>query len=497
MSGSLRARFALLAAALVLAVATLVALGGYFTMRHALLSRVEREARTQARQLAAAVDTSSGPDASGNANRVDITDPALTHQLPGPGWTVEVSGPTGAPIQASATAAHHGVPPLPTDFVANCLRTGGGHAQLSHPPLALACERVGSNARGAGAVTVAAPLADVLSSLATLRNALVVGVLGGALLAGVLALLLARRATRPIRRIAQTAETIRAGERPFARINYRGHDELGALATVLDTCFAELEEAFERQRRFGADASHELRTPLAAIRANAELLRGWAATEPAARDAALASLDQASRRAARLVEDLLYLARVEREPSRVRAPVRLDELVVGVAREATPLRPEVAIRIARLDEVTVGGDAFGLQQLMLNLLDNALRVSPPDGTVTVTLEADNGGARVSVTDEGPGIAPEQLERIFERLYTRPERGADRVGSGLGLAIARAIAIDHNGELTARNESARGATLMLVLPVLGPARGAAASAGLQHGEPPGRPDQVLTPASRAS
>jgi signal transduction histidine kinase len=478
---SLRARFALLAGALVLAVGSLVALGGYLTMRHALLSRAEREARDQAGQLAATVDTSG---ASARTNQVDITDPSLTHELPAPGFIVEVTGPTGAPIQSSATGVHGAQARPPVGFVADCLRTGGGHARLSRPPLALACERVGSRARPAGTVSVGAPLANVLSSLATLRNALLVGVLGGALLAGVLALLLARRAIRPIKRIAQTAETIRSGERPFARINYRGHDELGALAAILDACFAELEEAFERQRRFGADASHELRTPLAAIRANVELLRGWAAADPAAREAALASLDQASRRAARLVEDLLYLARVEHEPSRARAPVRLDELVLSVVREATPLRAEVAIRIARLDEVTVSGDALGLQQLMLNLLDNALRLSPAGGTVTVTLEAENRNATVSITDEGPGIEPEQLERIFERLYTRPKQGADRVGSGLGLAIARAIANDHNGELTARNQTATGATLILTLPTLEPARRAPTIAGVLRG---GRPD----------
>lgn len=483
MRSSLRARFALLAGALVLGVAALVALGGYLTMRHALLSRAEREAQDQATQLAATIDTSSAPGASARANQVDITDPSLTHELPAPGFVVEVTGPTGAPIQASATGIHGAALRFPGRLVQDCLRAGDGHARLSRPPLALACERIGSNARPVGTVSVGAPLANVLSSLATLRNSLVVGVLGGALLAGVLALLLARRAIRPIKRIAQTAETIRSGERPFARINHGGRDELGALAAVLDACFGELEEAFERQRRFGADASHELRTPLAAIRANVELLHGWAAAEPASREAALASLDQASRRAARLVEDLLYLARVEREPSRARVPVRLDELVVNVVREATPLRAEVAIRIARLDEVTVSGDALGLQQLMLNLLDNALRVSPAGGTVTLTLQAENHTATVSVSDQGPGIKPEQLERIFERLYTRPKQGAERVGSGLGLAIARAIANDHNGELTARNQTARGATLILTLPTLEPAREAPPIAGLLPGRRP--------------
>jgi signal transduction histidine kinase len=251
-------------------------------------------------------------------------------------------------------------------------------------------------------VSVGAPLGDVLASLRTLRTALVLGVLGGAILAAGLALLIARRATRPIRGIAETAETIRAGDLG-QRIGYRGRDELGRLAAVLDACFAELEQALDRQRRFGADASHELRTPLAAIRANVELLRGWAATDPAARQAAIASLEQASSRAGRLVEDLLYLARIEQEPGHVRVPVRLDELVLGVVREASQLRPEVALGIRRLDEATVNGDALRLQQLLLNLIDNALRVSPPHGMVTIDVTAGDGQATIRVSDQGPGI----------------------------------------------------------------------------------------------
>ena len=464
MRSSLRARFALLAAGLVLVVGTGVALGAYLAMRHALLGRAEQEARNQAVALAATVETSPAQGAAANVNLVDIRDTALTHQLLAPGYIIEVSGGNGALIQSSAARASPGPIRLPVGFLRGCLRTGGGRTRLSAPALVLGCQRIGSRARPVGAVSVGVPLADSLGALATLRTALVFGVLGGALVAGLLARLLARRATRPIGQIARTAEAIRSGERPFQRIGYRGRDELGALAAVLDACFAELEEALDRQRRFGADASHELRTPLAAIRANVELLRGWAATEPAAREAALASLDQASRRAARLVEDLLYLATVEREPSRVQAPVRLDELLVAVVREATGLRSDVPIRISELDEVTVNGDALALQQLLLNLIDNALRVSPPHAAVTIELQAQDSNATLTVGDQGPGIEPEQLKRIFERFYTHRKNGAHRDGAGLGLAIALAIANDHHGKLDARNETTGGATFTLTLPI---------------------------------
>lgn len=471
---SLRARLALLAGLLVLAVASLAALGGYLAMRGSLLHRVARTAESQARQLAAIVDLPSpngaeeragGVDvrtaqAGNQGNRVDITDPTLTHELAMPGTLIEVDRPTGALIQAS-TITHSQPVRLPSFFMSRCLGKGHAATRLARPPLSLACERVGSRSAPTGMITVGAPLGDVLASLRTLRTALVVGILGGALLSGALALLVARRALRPVRRIAETAETIRSGDLG-QRIEYRGRDELGRLAAVLDACFTELEHAVERQRRFGADASHELRTPLAAIRANTELLRGWAATDPAARQAAIASLDQASNRAARLVEDLLYLARIEQEPPSARAQVQLDDLVLGVVREATQLRPEIRIQVTRLDEATINGDALRLQQLLLNVLDNALRVSPPGGTVTIELTAEAQEATITLSDEGPGIEPDQLTSIFDRLYSRPRRVGEQVGSGLGLAIARAIARDHGGELSARNNPDRGATFTLTL-----------------------------------
>jgi signal transduction histidine kinase len=459
---SLRARFALLAALLVLTVASLVALGGYLALRHSLLGQVERQARTQARQLVGLVDIPSAQAGQEQGNRVDITDPALTHELSAPGLIVEINRADGALIQASAGRVSR-APELPAELLARCLSAGQARAHLAKPALALACARVGSSTATAGTVSVGAPLGDALSSLRTLARALALGVLGGAALAAVLALLVARRAVRPIRQIAEAAETIRSGDLG-RRIGYRGHDELGALARVLDACFAELDEALARQRRFVADASHELRTPLAAIRANVEVLRRWAATEPPARDTALASLDQASRRAARLVGDLLYLAKVEREPPRARTPVRLDEIVLSVISEATPLDPDVAIRVTRLDEATVSGDALGLQQLLLNLLDNALRASPPSAEVAVALAAAPDHVAVTVSDDGPGIEPDQLERIFDRFYSRPGRPATQAGTGLGLAIARAIARDHGGQLTAHNREQRGARFELTLPL---------------------------------
>jgi two-component system sensor histidine kinase MprB len=454
MTLTLRARFALLAGLLVLVVASMVAMAGYATMRSSLLHRAARSADSQARRLAQLVDSPSQP-ADAHSNQVDITDQALTHGLGDAGTMIEVHRPSGGLIQASELPM-----PLPASLLNRCTSVGHAATRVDRPALSVACQRIGTAGSPSGSVSVGTHLDDVFASLGTLRTALVLGVVGGSVLAAALALLLARRATRPIRRIAEAAETIRSGDLG-RRIDYSGRDELGALARVLDACFAELEHAIERQRRFGAEASHELRTPLAAIRANVELLDSWAATEPAAREAALASIDQSSRRAARLVEDLLYLAKLERRITPARAPARLDELVLGVVREAGQLRDDVSIEVSHLDEATVEGDAMGLQQLLINLVDNALRVSPAGGVVSIQLRAGEQDASVSVSDHGPGIEGERLGRIFDRFHTS-NGGA---GAGLGLSIARAIAEEHGGKLRVTSVLAAGAMFTVTLPLM--------------------------------
>jgi two-component system OmpR family sensor kinase len=450
-----RARFAAIAAALVLVISSLVGAGGYLALRGSLLSRAQHEANQQAGQLAALVDVGGG--GGDQANQVDINDSSLTQGFTRGGLLVAVLRPDGTVVQAT-----RGAPSPPAALRDRCLRDGRGTTRLDRPAIALACARVGPAAQPLGTVTVGAPLSDARRTLARLAQALVIGVAVGTLLAALLARLVAQRALRPARQIAQTAESIRSGQLD-RRIEYRGpRDELGTLADVLDACFSELEQAIERQRRFVGDASHELRTPVAAIRAHVELLRGWASQTPGAREEALASLDQASRSASRLVADLLYLAQLDRLPPSPRAPALLDEILVDAVRETQPVRPQVPIRIARLDETPVTADELRLRQLLVNLLANAVRVTPDGGEISVELAARDGRAALSIADQGPGIAPDQLDRIFERFYTPEPRQAG--SAGLGLAIAREIAHRHGGELTADNRPGGGAVFRVTLPL---------------------------------
>jgi signal transduction histidine kinase len=455
---TLRGRFVVLAALLVLVVGSGVGAAGYLTLRHALFAQAARQAREQARQLGGLIDVpAAGQEQQGN--RVDISDPALTHEFTRPGVLVRIERGDGRLVQRTPSA--RGVR-LPIAMRDRCGAIGAAAGRLASPALAVACRRVIGPQRSF--IVVGVPLRDALSLLATLRTALVAGLVVGVVLAGALATALARRVLRPARSIAAAAESIREGNLG-RRIGYHGpRDELGPLAEVLDGCFAELEDAVERQRRFVADASHELKTPIAAIRAHAELLRGWAGLEPDAREAALRSLEQGARRASRLLADLVYLARLDREPPARHVPVRLDQVALDVVREAQPLRPDVAIRIERLDEAEVQGDELRLQQLLLNLLDNALRVSPSGSDVSVAVERGAARACVRVSDTGPGVSPELAGRIFDRFFSHvPPDGGANGGAGLGLAIARKIAEDHGGSLSASAAEGGGAVFTAALP----------------------------------
>lgn len=458
----LRVRFALLAAALVFVVSSLVGVVGYLTLRHSLLNRESGAARVEATRLAGLV----APIGGGGGQAVDITDLSLTRQLSTPGLAVEIDRPNGTIVQATGARSHARVIPLPKQVRERCLAVGSAATRLIAPAEQLACSRVGPADRPLGTITVAASLRDALDSLDTLRRSLIAGVLGGSVLAALLSLWVGRQTLLPLKRMAAAAETIRSGDLG-QRINYQAHDELGQLAAVLDASFDELEQAIERQRQFAADASHELRTPLAAIRANVELLHSWAALDPVAKDTVLASLDQASRRASHLVADLLELAKLDRTPVRTLTPVRLDEVVVQAIREATPLRPEVPIRVTALGEAVIEGDPIGLQQVLLNLLDNALAFSPAGSQVRVALHQEDHRATVTISDSGPGIPASEMTRIFDRFYSRRLGGMQGPGAGLGLAIARAIAVAHGGGLTAANRSGGGATFTLVLPLAHP------------------------------
>jgi two-component system sensor histidine kinase MprB len=304
------------------------------------------------------------------------------------------------------------------------------------------------------ALQIARPLTEVDHVLDRLRLILLVGALGGIVLAGGGGLLVARTALRPVRRLTVATETITETRDLGERVEAAGTDELARLARSFNTMLGALDESLRAQRQLVADASHELRTPLTSLRTNVEVLaRGGLPVHE--RERALADAQAQIEELSALVADVVELAR-DGEPPPVLDDVRLDLLVRQELRRAERRNAPVTFA-PRLHEVVVRGDADRLHRAVANILDNAVKWSPEGGVV----EVEVGPAGVTVRDHGPGIAPEDLPFVFDRFYRAPAaRG--KPGSGLGLAIVRRVAELHGGSVLAEAADGGGTLVRLEL-----------------------------------
>ncbi len=276
----------------------------------------------------------------------------------------------------------------------------------------------------------------------------------------------AGRALAPVTRVTERARQISA-ERLGERLPVENpHDELGELAQVFNATFERLESSFARLRRFTADASHELRTPLTAIRSVGEVALRGARTPEAYRDAIGSMLEEADR-LTRLVGSLLLLARLEdRQIQITRMPVDLAALGAAVVAQLAVLAEEkgITLRMTGAGPVTVVADGDMVHQAVVNVVDNAIKFTPPGGTVTVTASRQNGQGELEVADEGPGIPPEDAPLIFDRFY-RVDTGRTREagGTGLGLAIALGAVRANGGRLDVWPRETGGSRFVIALP----------------------------------
>jgi two-component system sensor histidine kinase BaeS len=285
---------------------------------------------------------------------------------------------------------------------------------------------------------------------------LLLAALAGAILAAVLSFAVARSIVRPVRRVADASHALAAGETPTP-IPVEGATELASLARAFNEMAAELTVSRESERNFLLSVSHELKTPLTAIRGYAEGLGEGAFTA----DEASATILVEARRLERLVRDLLDLARMNRHEFSVsRESVELGEVArAAVARHEAAAREFEVSLTAEGDESWVEGDSDRLLQVASNLVENALRETPPGGSVTVRAEQ----RRLVVSDTGPGLEPDDLEHAFDRFFLYDKYGRERpVGSGLGLAIVKQLAEAMGGTVTAESSPGAGATFTVTL-----------------------------------
>jgi signal transduction histidine kinase len=233
-----------------------------------------------------------------------------------------------------------------------------------------------------------------------------------------------------------------------------------------------LEGLFTTQQRLVADVSHELRTPLTTIRGNIDLLRRGAAKDPQARQETLGAIEVEVTRMSRMVADLLLLAQADAGIELKKKPVELDTLLLEVYRQGQLMANGIEVKLGHEDQAVVMGDADRLRQLLLNLVDNAIKYTPAGGEVRLSLYHKQGWVQVAVRDTGMGIFPEDLPHIFERFYST-DRARRRGGTGLGLSIAKWIAEAHGGHLTVESEVGKGSTFTVWLrPVMAVTKGPA-------------------------
>jgi two-component system, OmpR family, sensor kinase len=287
------------------------------------------------------------------------------------------------------------------------------------------------------------------------------------LLAGGGGWLLARRALRPVDRMSAAARRISA-EHLNARLDSSGSgDELDRLAQTLNDMLGRLDAGFRQIRQFSADASHELQTPLTILKGELEVaLR--APRSAAEYQRVLASALEECEQLTHLVEGLLLLARADAGVLRIdHQPVDLAHLVAEIDEQVGILADThaVSLCLGPVEALTTVGDREHLRRLLLNLIDNSIKYTPPGGRITLALEQEDGWAALQVSDTGIGLSLEEQERIFQRFYRSTNTHLpDEGGSGLGLCIAQSIAEAHGGHIRVDSIPGRGSTFTVLLPL---------------------------------
>ena len=288
------------------------------------------------------------------------------------------------------------------------------------------------------------------------------------------------RALDPLERIAATAERIATTGDVDVRVQVRTSGEVERLRLAFNRMVDRVRLVLEGQRQLLADTSHELRNPLTVIRTNLDLLRRD--LDPATREEVVAETDDEAERMSRLVADLLFLSREEAGAVELR-PVRLDAVALDGVERFRLLAPEHEMVLDAPAGLTVLGDDDRLHQLLTNLLENAVRFTPPGGRVSVAARPRDGCAALVVEDTGVGIAPEHLPRIFDRFYrVDPARSRATGGTGLGLAIVRRIAESHGGAVIVASEPGRGTRFTVTLPLAPDVEAVPASADAREATP---------------
>jgi two-component system, OmpR family, sensor kinase len=501
---SLRTRLLLALGAVALVALVAADVATYSALKSFLISRVDDQLQTTHDSIVQAIyhpagppggpgPGGSGPDGSQQGNQPDddypdTGDAASNFQRLAPGTFIALLTPAGSVITKQPYVEEGGTqlePKLPAHLVA-ATESGGTGPQYSRYFDAGSVQAGGSSFRvsasrfpGGDVLVVALPLSGEKQTLDRLLG-IELAVTGGALvLAGLIGWWMVRVGLRPLSAIERTAAAISHGELGRRVPGETPKTEVGRLAGVINTMLGRIEGAFSAReatladlrrsqgtlRRFVSDASHELRTPLAAVSAYAELFDRGANQHPDDLSRVMTGIRAETARMGHLVDDLLLLARMDEGRPLERVPVELVAVAAEAVHAASAVGPDWNFRLEASEPAEVVGDPARLRQVIDNLLANVRAHTPPGTTATVRVDHRGGGAVLSVEDDGPGVPPEQAERLFERFYRADEsRSRASGGSGLGLSIVWAIVAAHGGTVSAASREGGGSVFTVTLPL---------------------------------
>jgi two-component system OmpR family sensor kinase len=457
---SLRARLALFYTSIVGGILLLFGLAIYGAVSFSLISHIDDTLNSTYSNIVPSVSV----DTTGQLTVISSTlldlSPGVIVQVWGRGSHLRFSNPSSF-SQSLDSVGLDSRRPIYRDVY---IKTSNGslHLRVLTVPLVS-----GGGDRIVGAIQVATYLAVVDATQQTLLIVLVLGAVLAMAVAGFAGWFSTRQALAPLGDVTKTALQITRADDLSRRIPYKGppDDEVGQLIHAFNQTLSRLENLFNTQRRFLADVGHELRTPLTVIKGNVDLMRRMNTMDIESMDSIESEVD----RLTRMVGDLLLLAQAESGKLPLdRRMIELDTLLLEVLQQMRVLaRDRLGLRIGEIDQVLICGDNDRIKQVLVNLISNAIKYTPKGGEVVVGLGKLNNQARVTVSDNGPGIPPEDLPHIFERFYRGEKsrtRQHDGKGFGLGLSIAYWIVRNHGGTIEVDSQPGQGTTFCVWLPL---------------------------------
>jgi two-component system, OmpR family, sensor kinase len=315
------------------------------------------------------------------------------------------------------------------------------------------------------ALVLTTSLAGVDATLHGFVVILAIGIGATLLIAGVIVVLATRAGLRPLRDMGRTAHRIAEGDLGQRVREDQALDEVGDLARSFNYMAERLQAAWQAQRQFAADASHELRTPLTSIAGYIDVLNKGAKEDPATLGRVLGAMRGEVDRMIRLVRDLVSLARLDAGDELRLERLDLTRLVEDVYEQARALAPNRQVNLRANEAAWVNVDVDRLRQVLLNLVDNAFKYTPPDAHVNLAVQTYDHTAQVSVADNGPGISAEDRAHLFDRFYRADQsRAREKGGAGLGLAIAKKIVEAHRGSISVSAPDEGGTVFAVRLPL---------------------------------